>query len=109
MKIAICQINPIVGDFDYNHNILLKYYKKCICLNANIIVFPELIICGYPHQDLLWEDGFVDQNLLNLNKIASVSSIPLIFGFIRKENGQLFNSAAVCFDGKLQSSFHNIK
>jgi len=108
MKIAICQINPIVGDFDYNHNLLLKYYKKCIGLNADIIVFPELIISGYPPQDLLWEDGFVDQNLLNLNEIASVSSIPIIFGFVRKENDRLFNSAAVCFDGKLQSTTDKI-
>ena len=76
MKIAICQINPIVGGFDYNHNLQLKYYKNCIGLNADIIVFPELIISGYPPQDLLWEDGFVDQNLLHLNEIASVSSIP---------------------------------
>ena len=108
MKIAICQINPIVGDFDYNHNLLLKYYKKSIGLSADIIVFPELIISGYPPQDLLWEDGFVDQNLLHLNEIASVSSIPIIFGFVRKENDRLFNSAAVCFDGKLQSTTDKI-
>ena len=108
MKIAICQTNPIVGDFDYNRNILLKYYKNCIGINADIIVFPELIISGYPPQDLLWEDGFVDQNLLILNEIASVSSTPLIFGFVRKENGRLFNSAAVCFDGKLKSTTDKI-
>ena len=59
MKIAICQINPIVGDFEYNHNLLLKYYKNSIGHNADIIVFPELSLTGYPPQDLLLDKKFI--------------------------------------------------
>ena len=63
MKIALCQINPTVGSFEDNKNIIIKYYREGIELNADIIVFPELCTTGYPPQDLLWENGFVEENL----------------------------------------------
>jgi len=108
MIVSLCQINPIVGAFDYNTQLILKYYNKCIDQKAGIVVFPELSIVGYPPQDLLWEDGFVDENLIYLNQIASQSTKPIIVGFVRKENGKLFNSAAICFDGKLQYTVDKI-
>ena len=104
MKIALCQINPTVGAFNHNRDIILKYYQQSIDINADIVVFPELVITGYPPQDLLWEDGFIDRNLSVLNEIAAQSSLPIIIGFVRKENGRLFNSAAVCYDEKLQTT-----
>ncbi|MGY8788023.1 MAG: nitrilase-related carbon-nitrogen hydrolase, partial [Fidelibacterota bacterium] len=58
MKIALCQINPTVGAFEINQKLILMYYKKSIEANADIVVFPELSIPGYPPQDLLWESGF---------------------------------------------------
>ena len=108
MKIALCQINPTVGAFNHNRDIILKYYQQSIDINADIVVFPELVITGYPPQDLLWEDGFIDRNLSVLNEIAAQSSLPIIIGFVRKENGRLFNSAAVCYDEKLQTTTDKI-
>ena len=43
MKIALCQVNTIVGNFEYNKEKILKYYNKCINNNASIIAFPELV------------------------------------------------------------------
>ena len=70
MKIALCQINTIVGDFQYNRDKILKYYLKCIDKSADIVVFPELCISGYRPQDLLLDDGFIEENLTVLNSIA---------------------------------------
>ena len=53
MKVALCQINTIVGSLDYNYEKILKFYNRSIDLNADIIVFPELSTTGYPPQDLL--------------------------------------------------------
>ena len=78
MKIALCQINPTVGSFDYNRDLILKNYVESINRNADIVVFPELVITGYPPQDLLWEDGFIHQNLHILDTIAAQSTIPII-------------------------------
>ncbi len=108
MKIALCQINPTVGAFEKNKELILKYYNECIQENADIIVFPELVITGYPPQDLLWEEGFVEQNLEIINHIASHSTVPVIVGFIRKGDGKIFNSAAVCYNGKLQATYDKI-
>lgn len=120
MKIALCQINTIVGGFDFNKEKILNYYSNAIKLNADIIVFPELAITGYPPQDLLLENGFVDDNLIILKEIASQSTIPLIIGFVRKEtgpcptvrqevrNGRLYNSAALCQNGKIISTYDKI-
>ena len=53
MNIALCQINTTVGDFDHNYEKILDNYYNCINKNADIVVFPELCISGYPPQDLL--------------------------------------------------------
>jgi len=108
MKIALCQINTTVGNYDFNKEKILNYYSKAIKLNADIVVLPELTITGYPPQDLLLENGFVDDNLATLNEIATQSTIPMIIGFVRKENGRLYNSAALCQDGKIVDIYDKI-
>jgi len=105
MKIAVCQINSIVGDCESNFQKILRYYNKSKDLSADIVVFPELSIVGYPPQDLLLEKDFISTNLLKINKIASLSTVPLILGFVRQEGSDLFNSSAVCFDGKIQFTY----
>ena len=52
MKIALCQINPIVGSIDSNVDKILEFYNKAVIKSSDIVVFPELAITGYPPQDL---------------------------------------------------------
>ncbi len=108
MKIALCQINTSVGAFNSNRDKILNYYSKAIKLNADIVVYPELTMTGYPPQDLLLENGFVDDNLGTLKEIASKATIPIILGFVRKENGRLYNSAALCQNGKIVYTYDKI-
>lgn len=108
MKIALCQINTTVGAFNYNRDKILNYYFKAIKLNADIVAFPELTITGYPPQDLLLENGFVADNMIILEEIAKESTIPIIIGFVRQENGRLFNSAALCQNGKIVDTYDKI-
>jgi len=108
MKIALCQINTIVGDFNYNLESILRYYVQSISLNADIVVFPELSITGYPPQDLLMKDSFIKDNLNILQIISKKSTIPIIVGYVNKENGALYNSAAICYNGKTQYSYNKI-
>ena len=108
MKIALCQINTILGNFDYNHEKILKFYTRSINLNADIVVFPELSITGYPPQDLLMNNEFINENLSILNKIAEKSTIPIIIGYVRACEKKIYNSAAICFDGEVQSSHDKV-
>ena len=100
MKIALCQINPTVGALDDNKALILSKYKEAVENGADLVVFPEMVITGYPIADLLYEDGFVDENMKVLCEIADKSTVPLILGYIDKDKEHLFNSAAVCVNGE---------
>ena len=63
MKVALCQINPTVGSISDNVRKIIKAYKDALDNNCDIIVFPELAITGYPPQDLLLNDKFIESNL----------------------------------------------
>ena len=108
MKVALCQINTILGNFDYNYDKILKYYNISINLNSDIVVFPELVITGYPPQDLLLNNEFINENLNVLSKIAKNSTKPIIIGYVRAGKKNIYNSAAICFDGKFQSSYDKV-
>jgi NAD+ synthase (glutamine-hydrolysing) len=100
MKIALCQINPTVGAFKDNKNLILSNYREAVKHGAELVVFPEMVITGYPIADLLYEDGFVRENMAILAEITSQATIPLVVGHVHGENGHLYNSAALCVDGK---------
>ena len=93
MKIALAQINPIVGDIRGNASKIISIIKKT---KADIVVFPELSITGYSPQDLLLRQDFINENLSALNKIVkNTKNKAAITGFIERIDGNLYNSAAV--------------
>lgn len=105
MKIALCQINPTLGAFSFNEEKILKVYNNAVGQAADLVVFPELAITGYPPQDLLYHEGFVSTNLDVLKRIASQTSIPVLIGYVRAADGKLFNSVALCQDGMVMDSY----
>ncbi|MEC7907401.1 MAG: nitrilase-related carbon-nitrogen hydrolase, partial [Verrucomicrobiota bacterium] len=62
MKIGLAQINTTVGDLQNNGELILDAYKRLQTDGADIIVFPELVITGYPPRDLLFKQRFVPDN-----------------------------------------------
>ena len=69
MKIALCQINPTVGAIKQNKQLILDSYSEAINLGAELVVFPELALIGYPPQDLLLRKQFIINAELALNEI----------------------------------------
>jgi NAD+ synthase (glutamine-hydrolysing) len=109
MKIALAQINPIIGDFDGNLNMILDCIKKSRSLGADLCVFPELCIPGYPSNDLLERPGFVDRNLKTLESLArEVRDIAIVVGYVSRSQEKigknLQNSAAFIKDGEIIST-----
>ncbi|HHC25005.1 MAG TPA: NAD+ synthase [Desulfobacterales bacterium] len=105
MKIAIAQINPVIGDFKYNFDRITDFADKAKSLSCDLVVFSEMVISGYPPRDLLEKSDFVDANLACLNKlIASVRGIGIVCGFVDKNpdvmGNFLYNSAVLFEDGK---------
>lgn len=100
MKIALAQINPIIGDFEYNLSKIFKSIDFANNENADLIVFSELALCGYPPKDLLLKKQFVEDNkkYLDTLKRKVSSNIAVIIGFPEENKNvgkPLFNSLAL--------------
>ncbi|MFW9918867.1 MAG: NAD+ synthase [Candidatus Thorarchaeota archaeon] len=108
MKIAMVQLNPIVGDIEGNFSKILQGIQSCRDVGADIVTFPEMIITGYPPQDLLYEQSFLHLNKTKALSLATHSNgIVLVVGFVDfDEHGDLYNSAAVFQDGVLLRVIH---
>jgi NAD+ synthase (glutamine-hydrolysing) len=106
MRIFVAQLNPIVGDLEGNTVKIIQTLDRARAKEADIVLFPELTLCGYPPEDLLLHPSFIDAQERYLEKIVRASARLMVFvGVVRRNtsNGEkpLFNSAAVIHDGKL--------
>jgi len=111
MKIAIAQINPIIGDFNHNFEKIQRFADKAIELSCDLVVFSELVIPGYPPRDLLEKNDFIEANLACLNRLlSSIRGIGVICGFVDKnpdDKGKpLYNSAVLFEDGNILHKVH---
>lgn len=102
MKLALAQINTIVGDLEGNTHKIIATIQKAKARHADLVVFPELAITGYPPKDLIEKKQFVKDNLKKLNEIIRVcTGIGVVVGFIDTKNGKNFNAAAFISNKKL--------
>ena len=95
IRIQIAQFNPIVGDIKLNAQKMLDLSIEANNAGAHLIIFPELALTGYPPEDLLFRDGFINQvkdEITNFCNLAP-SGISILFGAPNKTDDFLFNSA----------------
>ena len=107
MKIALGQINPTIGDFSGNSQKIIEAARQAHAWGADVAVFPELAVCGYPPRDLLEKPAFVARTQRTVSEIArAVPEISVICGFvspIKAETGRsVMNSAAMLRDGEVR-------
>ncbi len=106
MKIVIAQLNPIVGDLKGNTDKVLGALEVARGYKADILLFPELTLCGYPPEDLLLHDSFIEEMAHHLERvIGACTGITACVGFARRSppfsEKRLFNSVAIIQDGKI--------
>ena len=83
LKIALAQINPTVGDLAGNTRKILEYTALAQKAGAELVVFPELAVCGYPPEDLLLKKHFVADNIKALDALArKILGCSVITGFV---------------------------
>ena len=108
LRIALAQINTTVGDFDGNVKKILGAVDAARSAGADIVTLPELAVCGYPPEDLLFKPQFIQANLESLKKIAAAAKgITVVTGFVDAD-GDIFNAAAVLHDGKIAGIYRKI-
>ncbi|MDA1128259.1 MAG: NAD+ synthase [Chloroflexi bacterium] len=127
-RLALAQINPTVGDIPGNTAKILDYLKRAQEAQADLVAFPEMATTGYPPEDLLYKTSFLTENVAALEKVAAASQgIAVVLGYVSilsfngRRDGkpdleygpdeigpQIYNSAALCYDGRLVDTYHKI-
>ena len=108
-RIALAQINPIVGDITTNTSMILDYVQRARNLNVDLVAFPELAITGYPPEDLLFKKSFIQANVAAMNSIVEASEdVAVVVGYVEQDGIDLFNSAALGYRGRYIDSYRKI-
>jgi len=104
--VACCQFNPTVGDLDGNLAAMIRFLERAEAAGADVAVFPELSVTGYPPEDLVLKPRFVEDNLDVLDAIAArAGECAVAVGFVDLDR-DLFNGAALCHRGRVVLRYH---
>ena len=106
MRILVAQLNPIIGDLEGNTQKIIQTLDHARTKKTDIVLFPELALCGYPPEDLLLHPSFIDAQQKYLKEVVGASSrLMVVVGVVRRNASKgekpIFNSAAVIQEGQL--------
>src|SRR5213082_2406694 len=103
MRLALAQINTVVGDLDGNRDRIFRWLAEAKEAGADMVLFPELAVTGYPPEDLLLRPGFVRAAERSLHEIARAArGVVAVVGTPYFER-DLYNAAAVCAGGEVKA------
>jgi predicted amidohydrolase len=113
MKIALAQINTTVGDFAGNIERIVSYARRAQERGADLVVFPELALCGYPPRDLVEKPEFVSRCEAELKRLAQLlPDIPALVGYVRhsgaKQGKAVSDAAALLHHGRVALDYVKI-
>jgi NAD+ synthase/NAD+ synthase (glutamine-hydrolysing) len=96
MKIALVQFNPVVGDFAGNAARIAALAREAAGRGANLAVFSEMCVCGYPPQDLIERPAFLRRNVETVERLAGEIALPVIVGYVGPSQESTGKSVANC-------------
>lgn len=109
IKFKLAQIDLMVGDFKGNLGRISRVIGRARKDGTDVLVFPELAVTGYPPEDLVFRKRFVRENREALRAVARLCrGLLCIVGFVDKKGTDLFNAAAVIYDGKVRYIYRKI-
>ena len=111
MRIALGQVDTTVGDLPGNVDLLTAWASRATEADADVVVFPELAITGYPPEDLVLQPAFVDDNLIALDALAAntTGGCSIVVGFVDRSERGIHNAAALVGGGQVVARYHKIK
>jgi len=103
---ALAQVNPTVGAIEANARMVIDWMGRARAAGADVVAFPELVLTGYPPEDLVFKPAFIEANLRALADVAAQSrGLTAVVGFVDKRD-DIFNAAAVLHDGAPVGVYH---
>jgi NAD+ synthase (glutamine-hydrolysing) len=110
MNIAMAQCNPLMGDVAGNTELILAQAREALSQQADLILFPELVLCGYPPEDLLFRPAFqlqIEQAIERLCEAsaAELADLCLVVGAPFYEQGSIYNAALVIQQGQIRGRY----
>jgi len=105
MRLALAQINPVVGDLQGNRDLILARMEEARAAGADLLLLPELAVTGYPPEDLLLRPGFVRAAGACLESIARAARDIVAFVGVPLFDGDLYNACAICADGEVRGVY----
>jgi NAD+ synthase (glutamine-hydrolysing) len=105
MRLALAQINPVVGDLDGNRDLILERLTEARSHSAEFVVFPELAVTGYPPEDLLLRPGFVRATEESVERIARESRGVTVLVGAPHFDSDLYNACYVCSGGEVKAVY----
>jgi NAD+ synthase (glutamine-hydrolysing) len=105
LRIALAQVNCVVGDLEANRAKILEHIAQARAVEADLVVFPELATTGYPPEDLLLRPGFVRAARDSLEQIASATKGIVSLIGTPWFDGDLANACGVCSDGEIRGIY----
>ena len=109
LRLALCQINATVGDLDGNAKLIAEGIDAAKQAGAQLVLFPELALTGYPPEDLLLREHFLTDTAAKLAELAaSTTGIVAVVGFPERAEGNVYNSAAVLDGGAVRSVYRKV-
>ena len=107
LRIALAQLNVTVGDLDGNRRLIAQAIQRAQAWLADLVVVPELAVCGYPPEDLLLKPQFIEANRQVVDQLCPLTrGVVAVIGCVeRDEDGALHNAAAVLADGRRVTTY----
>lgn len=105
-RIALAQVNPSVGDISGNAARAEDVYARAEGEGCDVVVFPELMLVGYPPEDLVLKRRFVEDNVLAVRRFAEKTrDCRALIGFVDADGDHIYNAAALCANGGIEAVY----
>jgi NAD+ synthase (glutamine-hydrolysing) len=110
VRIALGQIDTTVGDLDGNVATMIEWAARATAADADLVVFPELAVTGYPPEDLVLRPRFVADNLAALDRLAreAAGGCAVLAGFVDRSDRGLHNAAGLLMGGEVVARYHKV-
>ena len=105
LRIAVAQFNAVLGDLAGNADRILEFAQRARGAGAQVLLTPELALCGYPPEDLLMRPDFYRACAAQVDRLARAAPLPIVLGYPEQSGSRRYNAAALIEGGEVRANY----